>query len=122
VPFTGAIKTASSVVTGGLNFVLGEVNPPAEPNLFLDWSDISTSVAKLVQDYQSAVSVSAQNTLNAQVNSSAGINSILAGGNFLGVSQKLYPGEYPVRNYKFNKCACDQSYAPSIKDVRFPEY
>jgi hypothetical protein len=89
VPFTGAIKTASSVVTGGLNFVLGEVNPPAEPNLFLDWSDISTSVAKLVQDYQSAVSVSAQNTLNAQVNSSAGINSILAGGNFLGVSQNF---------------------------------
>lgn len=89
VPFTGAIKTASNVVTGGLQFVLGEVTPPAEPNLFLDWSDISTSVAKLVQDYQSAVSTSATNALNAQVNSSAGINSIISGGTFLGVSQNF---------------------------------
>lgn len=89
VPFTGAIKTASSVVTGGLNFVIGQVKPPALPNLFLDWSSVSTSLATVVQDYQSAVSSSITSILNAPVNSTDGINSILTGGNFLGVSQNF---------------------------------
>ncbi|KIM96750.1 hypothetical protein OIDMADRAFT_32668 [Oidiodendron maius Zn] len=89
VPFTGALGTASSVVTKGLTFVLGIVKPPALPNLFLDWSDVSTSLGKILEGDQNALSSAITTTLNSPVNSSTGINQIVAGGDFLGVNQNF---------------------------------
>ena len=89
IPFTGALATASTVVTKGLTFVLGVVKPPALPNLFLDWNDVSTSLGKILEGDQNALSSAIATILNSPVNSSTGINQIVAGGDFLGVNQNF---------------------------------
>jgi hypothetical protein len=86
IPFTGPFKTASSAITGGLNFVMTVIKPPTLPNLFLDWSNIATSLATILEGYQDAISSAITTTLNVPVNSSTGINSLLVGGGFLGVT------------------------------------
>jgi hypothetical protein len=89
VPFTGPLETASGAIAGGLNFVIGVVKPPTLPNLFLDWSNVAASLATVLEEYQSAISSAISTTINAQVNSTTGINSLLVGGGFLGVTQNF---------------------------------
>lgn len=89
VPFTGAVSTANSVFTGGINYVSSVINPPAAADLFVNWGDISASLATVVTDYQAAVSTGFQNVINAPVNGSGGINDIISNGDFFGVSQNV---------------------------------
>ncbi|KAF2850374.1 hypothetical protein T440DRAFT_532187 [Plenodomus tracheiphilus IPT5] len=90
VPFTGAVSTASTVVSTGLGFLSGRVKPPAATDRFLAWSDISSSMSEVLKDYQTAVSNSVKAVLDAPIDDpDNGINGILAGGNFLGVSQNF---------------------------------
>lgn len=89
VPFTGGFKTAGGAITGGLNFVNAVIKPPTLPNLFLDWSNIATSLATVLEDYQGAISSAITTTLNAPVNSSTGIHSLLVDGGFLGIAQNF---------------------------------
>lgn len=90
VPFTGPVSTASSVISGSVNFLAGRLDVPERTDLFIAWSDISSSLATVVSDYQAAVSTLIKTTLDAPVNNTdTGINSILAGGAFLGASQNF---------------------------------
>ncbi|KAL5598725.1 hypothetical protein BROUX41_003364 [Berkeleyomyces rouxiae] len=90
VPFTGALKQAASATKGVTSFLGNQIKPPAQPDLFVKWSDLASSISTVVKDYQAVISTSLQNTLNAEINNETmGINSILAGGGFLGVSQNF---------------------------------
>ncbi|KAH8587981.1 hypothetical protein B0O99DRAFT_583756 [Bisporella sp. PMI_857] len=90
VPFTGALAKVSTVAKGVSSFLTQQMKPPQEPNLFVKWSDVGVSIATAVKDYQSTVSNSLRNTLDAEINDpTSGINSILASGGFLGVAQNF---------------------------------
>ena len=90
MPFTGPVSTAASAISGGLNFLNNQIQPPEEPDRFLAWSNIANSMATVVEDYQSAVSNSIQKTNDAPVDdATSGINSVIAGGTFLGISQNF---------------------------------
>ncbi|EKG10181.1 hypothetical protein MPH_12781 [Macrophomina phaseolina MS6] len=89
VPFTGPVSTAASAASSGLSFLAGQLQAPEAPNLFVSWSNIASSLAEVVQQYQGAVADSIQKTIDAQVNTTGGINEIVAGGRFLGVSQNF---------------------------------
>ncbi|KAF2712928.1 hypothetical protein K504DRAFT_397697 [Pleomassaria siparia CBS 279.74] len=90
VPFTGAVATAAGTLQKGLAFVNGRLKPPAATDRFLAWSDVASSMADIVRDYQAVVSTSMTAILNAPVDDADnGINGIISGGNFLGVSQNF---------------------------------
>lgn len=90
VPFTGAVSTASTVVQSGLGFINGRLQPPSPTDRFLAWSDIASSMSEVLRDYQSAVSDSITRTLDAPIDDpDNGINGILSGGGFLGISQNF---------------------------------
>lgn len=90
VPFTGALATVNTVSGVVANFLTNQMKPPERPNLFVKWSDIGVSIATAVKDYQSTVANSLRTTLDAEIdNPTSGINSILAGGGFLGVAQNF---------------------------------
>ncbi|KAL5600876.1 uncharacterized protein BROUX77_005125 [Berkeleyomyces rouxiae] len=90
VPFTGPLKSVSSAPKGVTGFLESQVQTPKTPNLFVKWSELGTSIASAVKDYQSSISTSLQNTLDAAIDDpTSGINSVLAGGGFLGVSQNF---------------------------------
>lgn len=89
VPFTGAVATVAGDVGKTITFLTGELKVPTEPDRFLAWSDLSNSLGAVVTDYQAAVSNSLKATLDAKVNETNGINSILSGGAFLGISQNF---------------------------------
>lgn len=90
VPFTGAVSTASTVIQSGLGFVNGRLQPPDATDRFLAWSDIASSMSTVLRDYQTAVSNSITAILDAPIDDpDNGINRVLSGGNFLGVSQNF---------------------------------
>ncbi|KAH7078769.1 hypothetical protein BKA63DRAFT_507080 [Paraphoma chrysanthemicola] len=90
VPFTGAVSTAASAVSGGLGFINGRLQPPAPTDRFLAWSDISGTMSDVLRDYQSAISGAITRTLNAPIDDpDNGINGILKDGAFLGISQNF---------------------------------
>ncbi|KAH7017203.1 hypothetical protein EDB80DRAFT_603466 [Ilyonectria destructans] len=90
VPFTGVMAKAASVPKGVVSFLSGQVKPPVPPNLFVKWSDLGVSISSAVKDYQSAISTSLKSTLNSEIhNETSGINSVLAGGGFLGIAQNF---------------------------------
>jgi hypothetical protein len=93
VPFTGPLKITSSAITGGLNFVLGVVKPPDMPDAFLEWTNIAQSLAKVLEDFSGRIASAVTTTLNAPVNSSTGIDSLLIGGSFLGVPENFTESE-----------------------------
>jgi hypothetical protein len=62
---------------------------PAPPNLFQKWSEVATSLGFVVSDYQAVVSNSIKATLDAKIGDPAGILSVLAGGEFLGVARNI---------------------------------
>lgn len=89
IPFTGPISTAASVIGGTSSFISSNLVPPEPTNLFLAWSDVATSLGKVVQNWQSAVSTSFQTTIDAQVNVTEGIFQIIRDGKFLGTSRNV---------------------------------
>ncbi|KAH6673213.1 hypothetical protein B0J14DRAFT_701164 [Halenospora varia] len=90
IPFTGAVSTAASAVSGSVSFLAGRIKPPTETNLFVKWSDVAASLATVVSDYQAAVSTSLKATLDAKVDDSGnGILGVLSGGGFLGIAQNF---------------------------------
>ena len=99
VPFVGPISTAANAVNGGTNFVLSKVNPPAQTDLFLKWSDISASLATVVQSYQTAVSTYVKATLDAQIGATGAIDSVIYGGHFLGIAQNFSPNRSTIHSY-----------------------
>ncbi|KAL5876649.1 hypothetical protein ACKVWC_005815 [Pyricularia oryzae] len=90
IPVTGDIKT---VVTGGtqaVRFIAGMTKPPAQPDKFLSWSGIASSLGDVVKAYQASVSKALTATLNAPLlDKDAGLATILADGEFLGARQNV---------------------------------
>ena len=103
IPFTGALKTAASVVSGTASLINNEITAPTEQDHFIEWSDISASLAQVLEDYQSSVSTFISDTINAQVNSSSGIGALLKDGQFLGT------------NENFTEAALESEVADAIK-------
>ncbi|KAH7551102.1 hypothetical protein BM1_09976 [Bipolaris maydis] len=90
VPFTGSLATVNTVSGAVVNFLTNQMKAPEEPDLFVKWSDIGVSISTAVKDYQSTVATSLRTTLDSEIdNPTTGINSILAGGGFLGVAQNF---------------------------------
>lgn len=75
IPFTGSIQTAASAVSGGIGFLGRQLTIPEEPDRFLAWSDISSSLATVVSDYQAEVSKSFKAIIDVPVDDPAGINA-----------------------------------------------
>ncbi|EOD48349.1 hypothetical protein UCRNP2_4901 [Neofusicoccum parvum UCRNP2] len=89
VPFTGQVATVASGASSGLSFLSTQMTPPEAPDLYMSWSNVASSLGEVVTQYQASVSDSIQRTIDAQVNTTGGINEIVAGGNFLGVTQNF---------------------------------
>lgn len=90
VPFTGQVASAVGLANSGLSFVLGRAQPPAPVDKFLAWSNIAGSMGDIVREYQNTVSNTIDTILDAEIdNADNGINTILKGGGFLGVSQNF---------------------------------
>lgn len=91
VPVTGAISTAASAsMQFGLDFVNSRLLPPTPTDRFLVWSDIASSIADVVREYQAVLSSSMTAILNAAIDDpNNGINKIISKGTFLGVSQNF---------------------------------
>jgi hypothetical protein len=90
IPFTGTLSTVAGVAKGVNNFIGTQLQPATAPDLFVKWSDLASSISTAVQAYQSAVSKSLDDTINAGLDDSkTGINLMLSGGGFLGVSHNF---------------------------------
>ena len=90
VPFTGTLATTTGAVNKGLAFVLSRASPPAVPDKFLAWTNLASSMGDILQEYQATVSTSIKNSLDAEVDDPTnGINAVIKGGDFLGVSQNF---------------------------------
>ncbi|KAI8396542.1 hypothetical protein FOFC_21090 [Fusarium oxysporum] len=90
VPFTGAMAKAAAVPKAVVSFLSGQLKPPVPPNLFVKWSDVGVSISSAVKDYHAAIANSLKDTLNAEIqDATSGINSLLVGGEFLGVAQNF---------------------------------
>ncbi|KAF9878053.1 hypothetical protein CkaCkLH20_04629 [Colletotrichum karsti] len=89
IPFTGPLSTAASVIGGTSSFISSNLKPPEPTDLFLSWSNVASSLGKVVQNWQSAVSTSFQTTIDAQVNVTEGIFQIIRDGKFLGTSRNV---------------------------------
>ncbi|KAF9632935.1 hypothetical protein BFW01_g3798 [Lasiodiplodia theobromae] len=89
VPFTGPVSTAAGAASTGLSFLAGQMHAPEPTDKFMAWSNVGNSLSEVVQLYQQAVSDSIQATIDAQLNATNGVNSVVAGGRFLGVSQNF---------------------------------
>ncbi|KAF6793802.1 hypothetical protein CSOJ01_13801 [Colletotrichum sojae] len=90
VPLTGALGTASSAITGGLSFLSGQMKVPTGKDQFLAWTQISSTMATVVQEYQAAVAASVQETLDANLAQAVGgMYVTLLDGQFLGVHRNV---------------------------------
>lgn len=90
VPFTGPLAKVSSVATGITSFLTGRMKVPAAPDLFVKWSELGVSLSNAAKDYQSVISTSLRDTLDAKIDDKdKGINALLSGGQFLGVAQNF---------------------------------
>ncbi|KAH9224453.1 hypothetical protein DL95DRAFT_439618 [Leptodontidium sp. 2 PMI_412] len=90
IPFTGTLSTVAGVAKGVNSFVGTQLQPATAPDLFVKWSDLASSISTAVQAYQSAVSKSLDDTINAGLDDSkTGVNLMLSGGGFLGVSHNF---------------------------------
>ncbi|KAL2877571.1 hypothetical protein SGCOL_007096 [Colletotrichum sp. CLE4] len=93
IPFTGPINTVAGAIGSTSSFVSTNLKAPEPTNLFLSWSNVATSLGKVVQNWQSAVSSSFQTTIDAQVNVTGGIFQIIRDGKFLGTSRNITQGD-----------------------------
>ncbi|KAL5317676.1 hypothetical protein ACEPPN_014774 [Leptodophora sp. 'Broadleaf-Isolate-01'] len=90
IPFTGTLSTVAGVAKGVNSFVGTQLQPATAPDLFVKWSDLASSISTTVQAYQSAVSKSLDDTINAGLDDSkTGVNLMLSGGGFLGASHNF---------------------------------
>lgn len=90
IPFTGAIATGVAGVQTGLNFVLTQAKPPAPTDKFLAWSNVASSTADMVSQYQSVVSNLITQTLDSDFDDlNIGIRRAIRGGSFMGDSRNV---------------------------------
>ncbi|RSL52126.1 hypothetical protein CEP53_008182 [Fusarium sp. AF-6] len=90
VPFTGPVSTAATAFNAGVTFLTSRLTIPAETDRFMAWSNIASSMATVVEDYQKAVATNVRATINAPITDpDTGIAGILSGGVFLGGSQNV---------------------------------
>ncbi|KAI6362729.1 hypothetical protein MCOR25_006130 [Pyricularia grisea] len=90
IPITGDIKTIVSGGTQAIKFISGMTKPAAQPDKFLTWSSIASSLGDVVKEYQSSVSKAVTATLNAPIlDKDSGLGTILADGEFLGARQNV---------------------------------
>ncbi|KAH8693311.1 hypothetical protein GQ44DRAFT_765283 [Phaeosphaeriaceae sp. PMI808] len=90
IPFTGSVVAVVGAVNSGLGFVLKHATPPVPTDKFLAWSNVAGSMGDVIRDFQRTVSDSTDAILDAEIdNPTSGINEILKGGAFLGVSQNF---------------------------------
>ncbi|RTE84269.1 hypothetical protein BHE90_001122 [Fusarium euwallaceae] len=109
VPFTGTLAQGAAISQSVIGFLSGKLKVPEKPDLFVKWSDVGTSISTAVKDYQAVISKSLQTTLNAEIDdATSGINSVLAGGGFLGVAQNFTQAEMQesiINNMKLRSIA-----------------
>jgi len=90
IPFTGPVATGAGVVKGGLSFVLARAQPPKPIDRFLAWSNVASSTGDIVKEYQATIATTIKNILDAPIDDpNNGINGVLKGGEFLGLSQNF---------------------------------
>ncbi|EJT71274.1 hypothetical protein GGTG_10533 [Gaeumannomyces tritici R3-111a-1] len=98
IPITGDIKAVVSGGSQAIKFISGLTKPPAQPDKFLSWSGIAASLGDVVKTYQASVSAGLSATLNAPIaDKAAGLATVLAGGEFLGVRQNVTEGDVSGR-------------------------
>lgn len=93
IPFTGAIGGAATVVSGTTMLVSGSLIPPEPEDRFLAWTNVASSMGILVQSWQSSISSSFQDTIEAQASATNGIVPLVSDGKFLGTSQNVTQAE-----------------------------
>ncbi|KAF6809207.1 hypothetical protein CSOJ01_07085 [Colletotrichum sojae] len=90
VPLTGTVAKAGSALSGGLNYINGNLQPPDATDKFLAWSSLSSTMSTVVRDFQNAVADSIKTTIDAPVNQiQGGIGNALLKGQFLGTHQNI---------------------------------
>ncbi|KAK7961947.1 uncharacterized protein PG986_002772 [Apiospora aurea] len=90
VPFTGPVATGASALTQGINFIMGQINPPEPTDKFVSWSNVAAQMGTVVTGYQSQVSAGFKKILDAPVDdATSGILNVIAKGAFLGYSQNV---------------------------------
>lgn len=93
IPFTGALGGAATVVSGTTMLVSGSLIPPEPEDRFLAWTNVASSMGILVQSWQSSISSSFQDTIEAQASATNGIVPLVGDGKFLGTSQNVTQAE-----------------------------
>ncbi|CAL3972068.1 hypothetical protein PZA11_005281 [Diplocarpon coronariae] len=90
----GVIPGVGGQVLANANTLLSMITFPTQSETtFLQWSDVSSSLATVVTDWQAAVSDAFKATIDADPSSKQGINTIVSGGSFLGVSKNFTQDE-----------------------------
>ncbi|KAH8706077.1 hypothetical protein GQ44DRAFT_753081 [Phaeosphaeriaceae sp. PMI808] len=90
IPFTGPVATGAGLVNSGLGFVLGRAKPPKPTDKFLAWTNVASSTGDIVREYQATISNTMESILDAEIdNVDNGINAVLKGGAFLGLSRNF---------------------------------
>lgn len=93
IPFTGALGSAATVVSETAMLVSGSLIPPEPEDRFLAWTNVASSMGILVQSWQSSISSSFQDTIEAQASATNGIVPLVSDGKFLGTSQNVTQAE-----------------------------
>lgn len=94
VPFADKIASLTqTTLIAGVSYTSGLIKPPAPVDKFLAWSDVSTSMADVIKEYQASITTALQKVLDTPVGDKGGINEQLSGGRFLGVNQNFTQAE-----------------------------
>ncbi|EUC50793.1 hypothetical protein COCMIDRAFT_641 [Bipolaris oryzae ATCC 44560] len=90
IPLTGAVATTVTAINGGLGVALRRALPPTPPDRFLAWSNLGQTMSDVLSDFQRSISDSLDRSLDAVIDDPTdGINELIKGGGFLGVSQNF---------------------------------
>ncbi|KAI8931852.1 hypothetical protein NX059_010758 [Plenodomus lindquistii] len=90
VPVTGALLVGSTAIGTGLIFSSSTAFIPPTADTFFQWSNVASSMGDVLREWQGSISDYITRTIDAPVDDpNNGINKILEGGNFLGVSQNF---------------------------------
>ncbi|CAG8952499.1 hypothetical protein HYFRA_00001246 [Hymenoscyphus fraxineus] len=95
IPVTGrrgAINDFSNSGLGG--FVRRIISTPAPADEFVTWSDLSIIIATMAQDYERFILQTFQDVINTPIGAPGGVNSILSGGGFLGLSPRITADDF----------------------------
>ncbi|CAG8976983.1 hypothetical protein HYALB_00009777 [Hymenoscyphus albidus] len=95
IPATGHWGDINDYSNSGLGvFVRRIIQTPAPADEFVTWSDLSITIATMAQDYDRFILQTFQDVINTPIGAPGGINSILSGGGFLGLSSRITEADF----------------------------